>query len=584
MISGEGVPRPPEHRLTKRWWVYPKLPAEANQALINFPPILRQIFYNRGLQTQAEALNYLAALPPEGTQPENMLGIPQAVERIYWSIEHDEPIAIYGDYDVDGVTATALLKEVLESLGARVRGYIPNRFDEGYGVNKDALDTLYGEGVRLVITVDCGIRSPEEALYAKQIGLDLIITDHHHPAAAELPVAVAVINPKQPGDTYPDQNLSGVGVAYKLAYALLEKADPQRRQIIPSAQEYLDLVALGTIADLVPLVGENRALVRAGLRYIRRPYRQGVLSLIGASGLTADRIVAGDISFALGPRLNAAGRLDSALAALDLLTTQDVAKAAQLAQKLDNQNRERQQITREIQAHAEQLALADDPQALLLIAVDASYNPGVVGLAASRLVEQYYRPAIVAYQGEEFTRASCRSIPEFHITNALDETADLLVHHGGHAAAAGFTVRNEDLPELIYRLRTIAERELGEKDLRHTLKADAEVSLRELHPDLLQHLEGLQPTGQGNPEAVFVSRDLRVIRSRTVGKDNTHLKLTVNDGWITFDAIAFRLGHLQPELPERIDMMFTFETNEYNGKTSLQLNVRDLKPAGAPDL
>jgi single-stranded-DNA-specific exonuclease len=555
---------------------------EADQALRNFPPILRQILYNRGYTTEEAARSFLAAEEPAGTEPENMLGVSQAVERIYWSIQHDESIAIYGDYDVDGVTATALLTEVLQSLGARVTGYIPNRFDEGYGVNNEALDTLHSQGVRLVVTVDCGIRSPEEARHARQIGLDLIITDHHHPAA-EMPIAQVVINPKQPGDTYPDKNLAGVGLAYKLACALLDKASPEQREIIPTAEEYLDLVALGTIADLTPLVGENRALVRSGLRYIRRPYRQGVLSLIGAAGLVPNKIGASDIGFALGPRLNAAGRLDSALAALRLLTTQDVAEAAQLAQQLDNQNRERQQITRQIQAHAEQSALAEDPQALLLFAVDPSYNPGVVGLAASRLVEQYYRPAIVAYQGEEFTRASCRSIPEFHITAALDETAELLVHHGGHAAAAGFTVRNSDLPELIRRLNAIAQRELGSLDLRPTLKADAEVSLRELHPDLLHHLDGLQPTGQENPEAIFVSRGLKVTRSRTVGKDNTHLKLTVNDGWITFDAIAFRLGHLQPDLPERVDLMYSFEANEYNGKSYLQLNVRDLRPSGSSE-
>ena len=572
----------------KRWQVAAVLPPEVDQALQAFPPILRQVLFNRGIVDDEGARRYLAAELPEGSQTKPMLGIAQSVERIYRAIQQNEPIAIYGDYDVDGVTATALLTEVLNSLHARVRGYIPNRFDEGYGLNKDALDTLFNEGVRLVVTVDCGIRSPEEARHARQIGLDLIITDHHHPSN-EMPECWAVINPKQPGDEYPDKNLAGVGLAYKLACALLEKADPDLKQIIPTAEEYLDLVALGTISDLAPLVGENRALVRSGLRYIRRPYRQGVLSLIGAAGATAEKISAGDIGFVLGPRLNAAGRLDSALAALRLLTTQDVAEAAQLAQQLDNQNRERQQITREIQAHAEQMALAaaqeaEIPNAPLLIAVHPSYNPGVVGLAASRLTEQYYRPAIVAFQGEEFTRGSCRSIPEFHITDALDETADLLVHHGGHAAAAGFTVRNQDAPELFRRLREIALRKLGGLDLRPVLKADAEVSLRELHPDLLHHLEGLQPTGQSNPDAVFVARNLRVTRSRTVGKDNNHLKLTVSDGWMTFDAIAFRLGHLQAELPERVDLMFAFEANEYNGKTYLQLNVRDLKPAGTPDI
>jgi single-stranded-DNA-specific exonuclease len=307
------------------------------------------------------------------------------------------------------------------------------------------------------------------------------------------------------------------------------------------------------------------------------------MSLIGVSGLSAPRITAEHISFALGPRLNAAGRLDSALAALDLLLTRDVAQAAYLAQLLDNQNRERQQMTREIQTHAESLALAEDPGALLLFAADEGYNPGVVGLAASRLVEQYYRPAIVAQRGEEYTRGSCRSIPEFHITRALDECADLLVRHGGHAAAAGFTLRNQHLPELVQRLKAIAQRELGALDLRPTLRADIEVRLSDLRPDILREMALLQPTGQGNPPAVFVTRQARVTRSRAVGKDNAHLKLTVTDGRLTFDAIAFRQGHWLSQLPPLVDLLFAFEVNEYNGRSELQLNVRDLKPAGAPE-
>ncbi len=333
-----------------------------------------------------------------------------------------------------------------------------------------------------MITVDCGIRSIEEVAYARQIGLDLIITDHHHPAD-EIPPALAIINPKQPGDTYPDKNLAGVGLAYKLATAVYE--DPSQ------TAELLDLVAIGTVADLAPLVGENRALVRHGLEQIRRPHRQGLLALIGASGLRPDRINASDIGYTLGPRLNAAGRLDSALAALELLLSQDVYAAASLAQKLDAQNRERQQITREIQAQAEQIALAENPDTLLLFAADPGFNPGVVGLAASRLTDVYYRPAIVAAYGEQTTRGSCRSIPEFHITDALDRCADLLVRHGGHAAAAGFTVRNENLPELRRRLQEIAEQELGGMLLRPVLHADMQIPLSELKPELLQLHRGL---------------------------------------------------------------------------------------------
>ena len=509
----------------------------------------------------------------------NMLGVPEAVERIWQAIQKEERIAVYGDYDADGVTATALLTDVLMKLGAQVQGYIPNRFDEGYGLNIEALDALQAGGTALVVTVDCGIRSMDEAEHARRNGLDLIITDHHHPLD-EMPQALALVNPKQPGEVYPDQNLAGVGLAYKLACALLEKARAAGYALAEQieAEEYLDLVALGTISDQAPLIGENRALVRKGLEYIRRPRRQGILSLIGAAQLNALQITADSIGFGLGPRLNAAGRLDSALAALNLLLTRDLAEAAFLAQQLDNQNRERQQITREIQAHAEGQALAEAPDALLLFSAHESYNPGVIGLAASRLMEQYYRPSIVASHGPEFTRGSCRSIPEFHITKALDECADLLVRHGGHSAAAGFTVRNEHLPELVERLRLIAQRELGSLDLRPTLHADAQVNLAELTPDLLNDLGHLQPTGQNNPAARFVSRGVRILRSKTVGKDSSHLKLTVTDGIITYDAIAFRQGHLFGNLPQYIDLIYNFERNEYNGFVSLQLNVQDIHP------
>ena len=354
-----------------------------------------------------------------------------------------------------------------------------------------------------------------------------------------------------------EKELAGVGLAYKLISALMTDT------INPDS--YLDLVAIGTVADLAPLVGENRALVRKGLDLLRHPHRQGVMALIGVSGLNPNRIKSSDIGFVLGPRLNAAGRLESALAALNLLTTSDVYQAAELAQRLDNQNRERQQITRIIQAQAEQLALAEDPDALLLFAADPDFNPGVVGLAASRLTDRYYRPSIVAHQGEEYTRASCRSIKEFHITEALDQCSDLLVRHGGHAAAAGFTVNNKDLPELVDRLQEIAREELSQLDLRPTIQADVEIPLSELKPEILEFLELLQPTGYGNPQAHFVSRNLKVTRSRTVGKDNNHLKLTVTDGRITYDAIAFRQGYWEGLLPPRVDLLYVFETNHYSG-------------------
>jgi single-stranded-DNA-specific exonuclease len=564
----------------KRWVIQSPITPQANDALTKFPYVLKQILFNRGYSTDAEARAFLKAETDSNNDPFQLIGMQAAVDRIRFALEHEEPIAIYGDYDVDGVTATALLVQALEGSGANVRGYIPNRFDEGYGLNTDALDSLKADGVRLVITVDCGIRSPIEALHARTIGLDLIISDHHHPDGLNLPPALAVINPKQHNDPYPDKELAGVGIAYKIAEALFSFHPSSSYNL----QSLLDLVALGTVADLAPLVGENRTLVRRGLRQIHETKRQGLFSLAGVAQVKLDKITSGNIGFMLGPRLNASGRLESALASFELLTTTDFMKAGQLAQQLDVQNRQRQSITRSMQAQAEEMALSEDPNAFLFFAAHEDFNPGVVGLAASRLTETYYRPAVVAAKGSEETRGSCRSIPEFHITDALDLCKDLLVRHGGHAAAAGFTVKNENLSELVSRLKGIAKGQLEGKDLRQTLTADMEVALEELNFDVLKHLTYIEPTGYGNPDAVFVSRDVKIRSSRTVGAEGKHLKLTLEDSrGATYDCIGFRLGEVQSSLPSRVDLMFTLEANEWNGRTSLQLNLKDIKAAGIPD-
>lgn len=577
----------PAQMLTKHWRVAPTITPEADQNLAAYSPVLRQVLFNRGYGTESQAISFLAAEPGFDTDPWQLKGMATAIDRIEFALDHGEAIAIYGDYDVDGVTATALLLQSLGAVGARVLPYIPNRFDEGYGLNKEALRHLKDdEAVRLVITVDCGIRSPDEASFCREIGLDLIITDHHHPLEGSLPEAYAVVNPKQPEDTYPDKQLAGVGIAYKLAQALAERRLQADHHPPFDAAELEDLVALGTVADLAPLVGENRSLVRRGLRQIRRTRRQGLYSLAATANMTLGSTTAGQIGFILGPRLNAAGRLESALQALQLLRTEDRIEAGQIAQDLEIHNRRRQELTRQTQEKAEVLATADEPNPILLFAADEEFNAGVVGLAASRLAEVYYRPAVVASKGPEETRGSCRSIPEFHITDALDKCADLLVRHGGHMAAAGFTVRNPNLPELVRRLKAIAQDELGHQGegLRPTLLADKELSLSDLGYELLGELAQLEPTGYGNPDAKFVSRSVKVKSSRAVGADGKHLKLTFEDErGVNLDAIGFRLGALKEQLPTRVDVLYSLESNEYNGRTSLQLNLKDIKPAGSPD-
>ena len=557
----------------KRWELKSTISPEADKALGSFPDALKQILFNRDITTVERAEHFLNARPPANTDPFQLTGMQAAVDRLVSAIKSGKSVAVYGDYDADGVTATALMMQAFTALGATAQPYIPNRFDEGYGLNTDALDDLKSRGVDVVVTVDCGIRALGEADHARKIGLDLIITDHHSPGP-ELPEAFAVINPKQPGDPYPEKNLAGVGVAYKLATALTQALKPSGFDHLV----LLDLVALGTVADLVPLVGENRSMVRAGLQRLRFPQRQGLYSLMQLAGVQPSQVAASHIGFTIGPRLNAAGRLDSAMAAYDLLTTSDVMQAGKLAQDLDNQNRERQKITREMQEKAEQVFDRDNLP-YLLFSSDETFNAGVVGLTASRLTELYYRPSIVGHREAETTRASCRSIKEFDITAALEKCADLLIRYGGHAAAAGFTVSNDRLEEFLDRIGSIAEEELADKDLRPVILADAEVPMPEMTMEFLNQLERLQPTGYGNPEPIFISRNLRVKDYRTVGRDASHLKLTLQDGSTFRDAIAFRQGHWANEMPEKVDVIYHFEKNEFRGNVTPQFNIRDLKPS-----
>jgi single-stranded-DNA-specific exonuclease len=559
-------------RLEKSWQLASKITPEGAQSLSGYSPLLQQVLFNRGLASHEDAQRFLAAMPPEVNDPFLMKDMDVAVDRLERAILKGELVIVYGDYDADGVTATALMVQCIRALGGYASNYIPDRFEEGYGLNITALRALKEAGAVVVLTVDCGIRSIAEGEEAQRLGLDLIISDHHTPGP-ELPPAVAIINNKQLGDEYPDKQLAGVGTAYKIATALEQRMQPAHW----NSTSVLDLVALGTVADLVPLSGENRWLVRQGIQRMRRPQRQGLLSLIGASGLQLNTLSAGDIGFMLGPRLNAAGRLDTARDAYQLLITEDIFEAGKLAQDLDNRNRERQIITAEITASAEELALEQSPDGLLMVALHPEYNPGVVGLAAARVAERYYRPAIVGQIGPEFTRASCRSIPEFHITKALETCADLFRNFGGHAAAAGFTIQNERVPEMLERLRAYTAAELGAQELRPTLLADAELPLVDLKPDVMEHLDLLEPTGYGNPQVNLISRGLQVRNARTVGSEAKHLKLTVSQGGIVFDAIAFRQGHWMEKLPLVVDLLYRFEVNEFRGQKRFQLNVRDLK-------
>lgn len=578
--------------IPKRWSVLEPLPTTLAEKLSHRNSLILQILFNRGLRTETEIETFLDG-QVRYHDPTSMRGMANAVQRILRAARMGEPIVVFGDFDADGVTSTVLMVQTLEALGANVRPYIPHRVDEGYGLNREAIERLSAEGTALLVTVDCGIRSPEEVARANQLGMDVIVTDHHSvrrdvEGRDELPPAFAVINPKRQDDPYPFKELAGVGIAFKLAQMLLAEGRPNR-----SLQEsdLLDLVAIGTVADVMPLplMGENRALVQRGLAALSRPRRPGLQALMEEARLSPARVTSTAIGFILGPRINAAGRLDSAMLAYDLLSAPDVLTARQRATELGDLNRKRQAMTLELVARAKEKIAAEGEERELFMVSDPEFPSGLVGLVAGRLVEERYRPVMLVEEdqnGSGFSRGSARSIPEFNVTAALDECRDLLVRYGGHAMAAGFTVPNEDLPELRRRLEAIAARELAGCDLAPTLMIDAVLELEDLDWATLGLLQVLEPHGEGNPQPVFVSRNLEVVTERMVGQAGQHLKLTVRDphasgprARIVWDAIGFNQGAWGGRLPDQIDLAYTFESNEFNGDLRLQLNIKDLRPA-----
>jgi single-stranded-DNA-specific exonuclease len=541
-----------------------------------FQPIERAILFNRGIRTNEEAEAYFLEGRPSEFDPFLLSGMDQAVARVLAALRSGEKVVIYGDYDADGVTATALLVEALQAIDLDVEHYIPNRFDEGYGLNDEALAGIRDAGAGLVVTVDCGVRAIDEIDRAKRRGLDVVVTDHHHPGS-HLPPAVAIINPKQPSDKYPYKDLAGVGLAYKLARALYMALGREA----PASS--LDLVAIGTVADLAPLSGENRILVRNGLEQLNNTQRPGLRALIEIAGYKLGKLDAMSIGFGIGPRLNAAGRLTTSESALGLLLEEQEGEAARLARVLEDLNRERQRITHEAVEKIHTLGYGEEPTPYLIFVVDSEFNEGIVGLTASRLVDELYRPTIVAVRGESTARASGRSIPEFHLTKALEACGDLLQKFGGHSRAAGFTVQNENIEALQERLTHIACERLADVDLRPTVEVDAIIQLPQLDWSLMDFMGRMGPCGNANPLPVLAAQNVTVLRARSVGAAGNHLKLTVRQADTTFDAIAFRMGDLHKTIPQQIDIAFHLTRNEFWEIPSLELNVLDIRPAGSSE-
>lgn len=578
----------------RRWILPPTAPAPL---LAQTPehPLLVQTLFRRGCMSAAQIDDFLH--PGVAFERAPLAGIHLAVPRIRQAIDSGEVICVYGDFDADGVTATALMVIALQAAGGRVGAYIPERVDEGYGLNKEAIQRIADKGAHLIVTVDCGMRSRAEVEFANALGLDVIVTDHHSIGNETLP-AIAVINPHLPESPGAFRSLAGVGVAYRLAQALLQESAARADNGLTPARvaeicdELLDLVALGTVADMMPLVDENRVLVQQGLQRMRTNPRPGIAALMEVASVPRETIDAQAISFRLAPRINAAGRLVNAMIAYRLLRTNDPAEARHLAQELEALNRKRQSLTIEAEAEAEtqvaeqrqtaqqQGAGANAPW--LYMVQSSTIRSGIVGLVAGKLAEKYYRPSIVVETGAAESRGSARSIREFDIGAALDQVGDLLVRHGGHSRAAGFTVRNTHLNALQSALGEIAATELcRHEELQPTLEIDATAALSEVTWGLLDQFARLEPTGQENPQPLLMSQRVRVRSWRSVG-ERKHLKLVLDGGaWgdAVQDAIAFNMGAHAAALHEgeMLDIVYAVERNDFASRKTLQLNIKDMR-------
>jgi single-stranded-DNA-specific exonuclease len=547
-----------------------------NQPPLDIPgvnPLVIQLLYNRGICEPSQIETFLDADSRLESDPFILPDIHQAVSRTYQALLTGEEIAIYGDFDADGITATALLVQGLSALGGKVTPYIPHRYHEGYGLQIAALEKLRKHGISLIITVDTGITAIAEIQKARKMGIDIIVTDHHLPLAS-LPPALAVVDPKRSDSNCQSTELAGVGVAFKFLQALLKGSG--REELI---NRMLDLVALGTVTDMVPLRGDNRYWVKRGLELLNNTERLGLQEMMRSASLKPGNLDAESISWVLGPRLNAAGRLDDAATSYKLLLTQDPNEAASLVSDLEEKNAKRQRLTSELLQRVRDKVIAAGADSPLLMIGEEDYPPGVMGLVAGRLSEEFYRPVILFRFGSETCRGSGRSIPEFDLMAALAGCRNLLSNFGGHTKAAGFTVPTNNLPQLEKQLLIMAEAQLAGLDLRPHIDIDAEVTLPDLTGETFKQIQQLAPFGSGNPLPAFVSRHVEIVELRQIGSRNEHLGLKLKQEGVVWDAIGFRFGSRAQETTALLDIAYNLDMDRWNGAEKLRLKLLDFAPS-----
>jgi single-stranded-DNA-specific exonuclease len=554
-----------------RWNVLPPAPFKYLTGAASFSPLIAQLLYNRGLHEPSQLSSFLSADERLSGDPWLLPDMHQAIARVYQALLSGESIAVYGDFDVDGITGTALLVQGLSALGGKVTPYIPHRLTEGYGLKTAALEKLHQQGISLVISVDCGITALPEVKRARRRGMDIVITDHHTPLET-IPPAAAIVDPKRGDSVYPFSQLTGAGVALKLLQALYQSIGREA-----PLETILDLVALGTVADVAPLLGENRYLVKQGLQLINNSPRLGLREIIASAGLETGNLDAETISWIIAPRLNAAGRLAHAMTSYRLLMTDSPREAQAMARWLEQKNSERQRLTEKAMARAREQVLAREISPLLF-AGDREIPVGIAGLVAGRLSEEFYRPTVVIKVGEKISSGSCRSIPEFNIILALNQCHRLFYHFGGHSQAAGFTLPTRNLPRLKEHLSELAAAQLEGITLRPQLDIEAEVSLAELAGDTYQSIQQLAPFGAGNPVPAFLSRNVEVLDCHTMGNNSHHLRLKLRQGGTVWDAVGFRMGENIGEVSSRLDVVYNLELDRWRGAENLRLNILDFSP------
>jgi single-stranded-DNA-specific exonuclease len=561
--------------MKSRLWVFREIDPTKQAALaqaLSISSATASLLLARGVTTFDQATAWMSSSAVH--DPFLIPDIDRAIDRLRQAMSRQERVCFYGDYDVDGMSATSIYLSFFRGLGADIRAYVPHRVREGYGLNEGAVRRLAADGVTLLVTSDCGTTSHHEIAVANELGLDVIVTDHHQTDAA-LPPALAIMNPHRQGAQYPFHGLCSGGLAYKVACAYQSKYGAGAVPL----ESLLDLVALSTIADVVPLQDENRVFVRDGLAQLSRGVRCGLRALKQVAGVTK-ACTAETVAFKLAPRLNAAGRLDDAIKGIQLLTTDSESEAKQLAESLDQMNRDRQQIEAEIMLDAvAQVEAGAVPGAIVL--ASRRWHLGVVGIVAARLVERYHRPAIVIAVNEQGVgKGSARTVPGFDLYESLAACRDLLLAFGGHPSAAGVTLQERDLPAFAERFASVAGSWAHETQHVPTLHVDSEVRLDEVTLRLLQEIETLHPFGAGNPEPMFAGKRLEIMNARVVGE--THLKMTLRQGRsMPFDSIGFGLKSLEAQglsLRTPVDVAFTPELNHWNGLDRIQLRIRDIRP------